>query len=61
MLPNPTHCPHLVAYATGLLLARRVLKIRELDQEYEGNVEVRLKQIPFKLKYMLMLHCLSNL
>ncbi|TVU36189.1 hypothetical protein EJB05_18110 [Eragrostis curvula] len=27
------------AYCTGLLLARRVLKIRDLDQEYEGNVE----------------------
>jgi hypothetical protein len=29
-----------VAYCTGLLLARRVLKYRELDQEYVGNVEV---------------------
>ena len=29
-----------VAYCTGLLLARRVLKCRDLDQEYEGNVEV---------------------
>ncbi|EMS47485.1 60S ribosomal protein L5-1 [Triticum urartu] len=28
-----------VAYCTGLLLARRVLKCRDLDQEYEGNVE----------------------
>ncbi|KMZ71085.1 60S ribosomal protein L5-1 [Zostera marina] len=27
------------AYCTGLLLARRVLKILELDEEYEGNVE----------------------
>jgi large subunit ribosomal protein L5e len=31
---------HIVAYCTGLLLARRVLKLRDLDQEYEGNVEV---------------------
>ncbi|WVZ95513.1 hypothetical protein U9M48_041266 [Paspalum notatum var. saurae] len=30
---------YAAAYCTGLLLARRVLKIRELDQEYEGNVE----------------------
>ncbi|KAI5388993.1 60S ribosomal protein L5, variant 2 [Lathyrus oleraceus] len=29
---NPT-------YATGLLLARRVLKTLEMDEEYEGNVE----------------------
>lgn len=28
------------AYCTGLLLARRVLKMLEMDQEYEGNVEV---------------------
>ena len=27
------------AYATGLLLARRVLKTLEMDEEYEGNVE----------------------
>ncbi|CAA0820655.1 60S ribosomal protein L5-2 [Striga hermonthica] len=27
------------AYCTGLLLARRVLKKLEMDQEYEGNVE----------------------
>ncbi|KAE9604826.1 putative ribosomal protein L5 eukaryotic/L18 archaeal [Lupinus albus] len=27
------------AYCTGLLLARRVLKALELDEEYEGNVE----------------------
>ena len=40
-----TPCPHLVAYCTGLLLARRVLKIRDLDQEYEGNVEVKFKQM----------------
>jgi large subunit ribosomal protein L5e len=30
---------YAAAYCTGLLLARRVLKLRELDQEYEGNVE----------------------
>jgi len=30
---------YAAAYCTGLLLARRVLKIRDLDQEYEGNVE----------------------
>ena len=29
-----------LAYCTGLLLARRVLKLRDLDQESEGNVEV---------------------
>lgn len=29
-----------LAYCTGLLLARRVLKKLELDSEYEGNVEV---------------------
>ncbi|KAF9610162.1 hypothetical protein IFM89_020599 [Coptis chinensis] len=28
-----------VAYCTGLLLARRVLKTIEMDKEYEGNVE----------------------
>lgn len=28
------------AYCTGLLLARRVLKQLEMDEEYEGNVEV---------------------
>jgi hypothetical protein len=28
------------AYCTGLLLARRVLKMLEMDDEYEGNVEV---------------------
>ncbi|GAA0184289.1 ribosomal protein [Lithospermum erythrorhizon] len=27
------------AYCTGLLLARRVLKTLEMDEEYEGNVE----------------------
>ncbi|KAK7292764.1 hypothetical protein RJT34_15617 [Clitoria ternatea] len=27
------------AYCTGLLLARRVLKMLEMDEEYEGNVE----------------------
>ena len=30
---------YAAAYCTGLLLARRVLKIRGLDKEYEGNVE----------------------
>ncbi|CAO1942640.1 unnamed protein product [Urochloa humidicola] len=30
---------YAAAYCTGLLLARRVLKIRDLDEEYEGNVE----------------------
>lgn len=29
-----------LAYATGLLLARRVLKVLDMDQEYMGNVEV---------------------
>lgn len=28
------------AYCTGLLLARRVLRMLEMDEEYEGNVEV---------------------
>lgn len=31
---------YLSAYCTGLLLARRVLKKLEMDEEYEGNVEV---------------------
>ncbi|KAL2928830.1 60S ribosomal protein L5 [Bienertia sinuspersici] len=31
---------YAAAYCTGLLLARRVLKQLDLDQEYEGNVEV---------------------
>lgn len=30
---------YAAAYCTGLLLARRVLKMLDLDQEYEGNVE----------------------
>ncbi|KAL9273687.1 Large ribosomal subunit protein uL18-like protein [Drosera capensis] len=30
---------YAAAYCTGLLLARRVLKLLELDEEYEGNVE----------------------
>ncbi|KAI4342829.1 hypothetical protein MLD38_027400 [Melastoma candidum] len=30
---------YAAAYCTGLLLARRVLKMLEMDQEYEGNVE----------------------
>ncbi|CAL1367167.1 unnamed protein product [Linum trigynum] len=30
---------YAAAYCTGLLLARRVLKQLEMDQEYEGNVE----------------------
>ncbi|XP_038714734.1 60S ribosomal protein L5-like [Tripterygium wilfordii] len=30
---------YAAAYATGLLLARRVLKTLEMDEEYEGNVE----------------------
>ena len=31
---------YVIAYCTGLLLSRRVLKTLELDEEYEGNVEV---------------------
>ena len=27
------------AYCTGLLLARRVLKMLEMDEEYQGNVK----------------------
>ncbi|KAL5997988.1 60S ribosomal protein L5 [Asimina triloba] len=30
---------YAAAYCTGLLLARRVLKMLQLDEEYEGNVE----------------------
>ncbi|KAG9446963.1 hypothetical protein H6P81_013091 [Aristolochia fimbriata] len=30
---------YAAAYCTGLLLARRVLKILNMDEEYEGNVE----------------------
>lgn len=33
-------CIGFAAYCTGLLLARRVLQKLEMDQEYEGNVEV---------------------
>jgi hypothetical protein len=44
LLSNSTIVMHLAAYCTGLLLARRVLKLRELDQEYEGNVEVTVNQ-----------------
>ncbi|WMV36073.1 hypothetical protein MTR67_029458 [Solanum verrucosum] len=31
---------YAAAYCTGLLLARRVLKKLEMDEEYEGNLEV---------------------
>ena len=58
MFSNSTGYTHLVAYCTGLLLARRVLKIRGLDQEYEGNVEVRFGQ-RFNLFFLLMLHWLG--
>ncbi|KAK9280904.1 hypothetical protein L1049_003795 [Liquidambar formosana] len=30
---------YTAAYCTGLLLARRVLKMLEMDEDYEGNVE----------------------
>ncbi|KAF2579643.1 hypothetical protein F2Q68_00003470 [Brassica cretica] len=30
---------YAAAYCTGLLLARRVLKMLEMDEEYEGNLE----------------------
>nr|ABK93902.1 unknown [Populus trichocarpa] len=30
---------YAAAYCTGLLLARRLLKMLEMDEEYEGNVE----------------------
>ncbi|XP_022151990.1 60S ribosomal protein L5-like isoform X2 [Momordica charantia] len=30
---------YAAAYCTGLLLARRVLKMLEMDEEYEGNME----------------------
>lgn len=30
---------YAAAYCTGLLLARRVLKMLEMDEEYQGNVE----------------------
>ncbi|CAI0459456.1 unnamed protein product [Linum tenue] len=33
------HTNYAAAYCTGLLLARRVLKMLELDEEYQGNVE----------------------
>lgn len=29
-----------LAYCTGLLLARRVLKMLKMDEEYQGNLEV---------------------
>lgn len=37
-------CMYL-AYCTGLLLARRVLKMLKMDEEYEGNVEVCIAAI----------------
>ena len=51
MSSNSTAYTHLVAYCTGLLLARRVLKIRGLDQEYEGNVEVKIDQFNLVLLF----------
>nr|DAD21867.1 TPA_asm: hypothetical protein HUJ06_023330 [Nelumbo nucifera] len=30
---------YATAYCTGLLLARRVLKMLEMEDEYQGNVE----------------------
>ncbi|PKA60202.1 60S ribosomal protein L5-1 [Apostasia shenzhenica] len=30
---------YAAAYCTGLLLARRVLKLLEMDEEYQGNIE----------------------
>ncbi|XP_076915994.1 large ribosomal subunit protein uL18-like [Bidens hawaiensis] len=36
---------YAAAYCTGLLLARRVLKKLEMDDEYQGNVEVIYKQL----------------
>lgn len=30
---------YAAAYCTGLLLARRVLKMLEMDEEYQGNIE----------------------
>ncbi|KAL5062374.1 hypothetical protein RYX36_024111 [Vicia faba] len=36
---------YAAAYCTGLLLARRVLKTLEMDEEYEGNVEYIKKGI----------------
>ena len=47
ILSNQTIGTHFVAYCTGLLLARRVLKLRDLDKEYEGNVEVKFKHKNF--------------
>jgi hypothetical protein len=47
ILSNKIIGTHFVAYCTGLLLARRVLKLRDLDQEYEGNVEVKFKHKSF--------------
>ncbi|CAI0544341.1 unnamed protein product [Linum tenue] len=41
---------YAAAYCTGLLLARRVLKMLEMDQEYEGNVEDGGLDIPHSEK-----------
>lgn len=40
------------AYCTGLLLARRVLKLLEMDSEYEGNVEVFFSLSIFVMCYV---------
>lgn len=55
----------ILAYCTGLLLARRVLKILELDDEYEGNVEVLIVvpwswNFPLSYSSRMMLNFLSS-
>jgi large subunit ribosomal protein L5e len=39
---------YAAAYCTGLLLARRVLKTLEMDEEYEGNVEASGEDFSFE-------------
>ncbi|KAH1073155.1 hypothetical protein J1N35_025483 [Gossypium stocksii] len=38
-------CYCLTAYYTGLLLGRRVLKMLEMDEEYQGNVKSLYKKV----------------
>lgn len=45
------------AYCTGLLLARRVLKTLEMDEEYEGKVEVYTSShLIFHVDCLLLFH-----
>lgn len=45
-------CNLISAYCTGLLLARRVLKKLEMDEEYQGNIEVFILLIVHAIVYI---------